>query len=161
MFRYTLVRKEEGMVFVIGEHSDTLQNRNSRKTGSDSERPILSIYYYGIIAACLVLLLLAPVAAIPWTTETVDSGGEVGGYTSVALDSSGNPRISYYDLTSMDLNYAAGGVADKIGYRDDASAVWRLDYNGNRMWDGGVTDRVYVSGAAANIPVTGDWGYPF
>jgi hypothetical protein len=41
-----------------------------------------------------------------WDIDTVDSGGNVGWYTSLALDSSDNPHISYFDETNQDLKYA-------------------------------------------------------
>jgi hypothetical protein len=41
-----------------------------------------------------------------WQIETVDGPANVGTYSSIALDTRGNPHISYYDLTNKNLNYA-------------------------------------------------------
>jgi len=59
---------------------------------------------------CLVFLiaLVATAVAGDWHIETVDSGGETGRYTSLALDSSDRPHIAYFDSTNLALKYAVG-----------------------------------------------------
>jgi hypothetical protein len=42
-----------------------------------------------------------------WGTSFVDKTNDTGYYSSLALDSQGRPRISYYDATKADLRYAA------------------------------------------------------
>jgi parallel beta-helix repeat protein len=54
-----------------------------------------------------------------WLIENVDSEGWVG-YTSLELDSSGNPYISYQDLTKYDLKYA---YRSEIGISDSATVT--------------------------------------
>jgi hypothetical protein len=41
-----------------------------------------------------------------WNIETIDTQGNVGKYTSIAVDGDNEPHICYYDETNMDLKYA-------------------------------------------------------
>ncbi len=61
-----------------------------------------------LLLAALLLTMLgtAPASALAWRTETVDSAGDVGYYTSLALDGAGTPRIGYYDGSARALKYA-------------------------------------------------------
>ncbi|HUT97736.1 MAG TPA: T9SS type A sorting domain-containing protein [bacterium] len=74
---------------------------------------------------CLILLVLVSTSlAGEWRIETVDSTDNVGKFTSLALDSSGYPHISYYDYTNIDLKYARwDGAAWRIETVDSGGDV--------------------------------------
>ena len=71
--------------------------------------------------------------ALGWHIETIDSGyrqlwgEEIGRFTSLALDESGYPHISYHDDTNGDLKYA---YQDASGWRIK-TVDWREDVG----WD--------------------------
>jgi hypothetical protein len=79
-----------------------------------------------------------------WLSQTVDSAGDVGWYTSLALDSEGVPHISYLDNTNDTLKYAWL-----------SGTTWHsqtLDSIGNPLYGTGATslvfdraDNVYIS----------------
>jgi len=83
------------------------------------------------VITALVLVAVLVASAVPlmadgsWRTETVDSAGNVGDYTSLALDSAGNPRISYSDdLPNQHLKYASwNGTTWDIATVDETGVV--------------------------------------
>jgi PKD repeat protein len=83
------------------------------------------------------------------------------------LDSDGNG--AYESVKDQLYNFGTNGDIPVTGdwnkdgtteigyYRPGTNSIWRLDYNGNGIWDGGVIDRVYMLGTTDNVPVVGDW----
>ncbi|MFC2051037.1 hypothetical protein ACFLTN_07705, partial [Chloroflexota bacterium] len=116
-----------------------------------------------------VALKYASYNGTAWNIQTVDdSADKVGDYTSLALDDSGYPHISYYDGTNGDLKYASyNGTAWNIQTVDSAGDVGRatslaLDATGYphiSYYDGNPNyDLKYVSynGTAWNIQTVDD-----
>lgn len=59
-----------------------------------------------LIVFLLVVNLPASISLVEWNKQTIDSVGEVGWYTSIALDSSGFPQICHYDSANFSLKYS-------------------------------------------------------
>jgi hypothetical protein len=59
-----------------------------------------------------------------WSTVTVDSEGNVGDYTSIAVDPSGDPVISYRDLTNTALKFAICDLSASANANCDQTADW-------------------------------------
>ncbi len=95
--------------------------------------------------------------SVVWHRFTVDTAGDVGQFSSLKVDSSGNPGIAYYDVTNGDLKFAYYDGSDwSISVVDSTNDVGRFaslsldsngyphisyyDYTGNDLkyafWDG-------------------------
>jgi PKD repeat protein len=92
----------------VGRHTSLALDTSGRPHVSyrdDTDTALKYAYYVGAGGNC------GP--ASDWQCDTVDSSGNVGRATSLALDAAGNPHISYYNITNADLKYAyyvgAGG----------------------------------------------------
>lgn len=77
--------------------------------GSSSLKKLRSVYAIFFVFTFLLspYLTFRASASTPSWIQTVDSSGLVGSYSSIALDSKGNPHIAYSDLINDNLKYAS------------------------------------------------------
>ena len=62
--------------------------------------------YLLFLPICLLFIAIGVSLAQDWHIITVESDGNVGEYTSIVLDNSGYPHISYLDRSNYNLKYA-------------------------------------------------------
>jgi hypothetical protein len=62
-----------------------------------------------------------------WSTVTVDALGDVGQFTSIAVDSEGNPLISYHDSTNRDLKFAICELSASANGNCDQTGDWSVE----------------------------------
>lgn len=90
----------------------------------------VNVAYYNATQGDLELSVLSDRA---WTSETLDSDGDVGQGCALAMDWFRFPRISYYDASNGDLKYAthAGGTwgACAVDTPGDLGRVSRIRLN--------------------------------
>jgi hypothetical protein len=78
-----------------------------------------------------------------WLTETVDSAGDVGKLTSLALDSSGNPHISYFDNTNDALKYA--WLSGTTWLSETVDSIGQPPYGSGTSLELDQADALYIS----------------
>ncbi len=108
-------------------------------------RPVISYHDYTHGALKLArgaAALSAGASAFSWQIETVEDEGDVGLYTSLALDAEDRPHILHFDLTRRAIRYAgwegdrwqfaevdrAGRVGEYTSLARDAAGILHVSY---------------------------------
>ena len=62
-----------------------------------------------------------------WKTNIVDDSNLIGNYTSIALDSKGNPHIAYFDITFPDTNFIRYAYFDGTAWHIEKVAIAKIE----------------------------------
>ena len=113
-----------------GSRSENVGANSSIAIGADGN-PVIS--YYDITNVNLKVAKCNDPACAGGdeTITAVDSTGDVGGHSSIAIETDGNPVISYYDSTNGDLKVAKYVVSGGTGCASSAWTCTTVDSTGD------------------------------
>ncbi|MBI5410328.1 MAG: hypothetical protein HZA14_13275 [Nitrospirae bacterium] len=131
----------------VGKYS-SISAEPTKRSGEDNNRLYISYYNAAGILKYAKYAGTGTPAVWSWQSENADnSGGDVGQYTSIALDSNKNAYISYYDATNGNLKYAT-----------NASGLWAQTTVGSSGDVGQYTSLMPLE-AISKSPAFGETGY--
>jgi hypothetical protein len=123
-----------------------------------NNNPHVSYYIYqNIYSTKLLDLKYAKWNGSAWSIQTVDFAGDVGSYSSLALDSSNNPHISYHDMSNNTLKYAKWtGSSWNFQIVDSIGAIGVFGYDTSLALDSFGNPHIsYCDGTDADLKYAG------
>jgi hypothetical protein len=101
-------------------HPYTLKGFTKEEVFMDVQQRLKALFF---IVSFTFIFFTGQWVEAEWQIETVESTRNVGQGTSLVLDSSDNPHISYYDETNQNLKYASNNGAWNTETVDSSGSV--------------------------------------